>query len=258
MWNDLVQDVSFALRSLRKTPGFAVIAIVTLALGVGANTAIFSVINSVLLRPLPYRDADRLVFIWATNGSSARGPLSPARFLDFRDGLGSVSAAAGICQFGVILAGGGPPEQIDASSVSSSFFDVLGARPLVGDVFHANTADDRAVVLSHGLWVRRFGSDPGIVGRDITINGARRQVVAVMRQDFGWPGVTGGSTGGSSPGAVDSWRGAGHPPDTRRQSGREPLRRQESRDPSNGRAPSRRRHARAGTARGGRPCGASG
>ena len=199
MWNDIVQDVSFALRSLRKTPGFAVIAIVTLALGVGANTAIFSVINSVLLRPLPYRDADRLVFIWATNGSSARGPLSPARFLDFRDGLGSVSTAAGICQFGVILTGGGPPEQLDASSVSSSFFDVLGARPLVGDVFHANTADDRAVVLSHGLWVRRFGSDPGIVGRDITINGARRQVVAVMRQDFGWPGVTGGSTGGSSP-----------------------------------------------------------
>ena len=199
MWNDIVQDVSFALRSLRKTPGFAVIAIVTLALGVGANTAIFSVINSVLLRPLPYRDADRLVFVWATNGSSARGPLSPARFLDFRDGLGSVSTAAGICQFGVILTGGGPPEQLDASSVSSSFFDVLGARPLVGDVFHANTADDRAVVLSHGLWVRRFGSDPGIVGRDITINGARRQVVAVMRQDFGWPGVTGGLTGGSSP-----------------------------------------------------------
>ena len=130
MWNDIVQDVSFALRSLRKTPGFAVVAIVTLALGVGANTAIFSVINSVLLRPLPYRDADRLVFIWATNGSSARGPLSPARFLDFRDGFGSVSTAAGICQFGVILTGGGPPEQLDASSVSSSFFDVLGARPL--------------------------------------------------------------------------------------------------------------------------------
>jgi putative ABC transport system permease protein len=199
MWNDALQDVSFALRSLRKGPGFAVVAIVTLALGIGANTAIFSVINSVLLRPLPYRHADQLVFIWATNGSPARGPLSPARFQDFRDGLGSVSIAAGICQFGVVLTGGGPPEQIDASSVSSSFFDVLGAPPLLGDMFHTHAADDRAVVLSYGLWVRRFGSDPGVVGRDITINGAARHVVAVMRQDFGWPGVTGGSTGGSSP-----------------------------------------------------------
>jgi putative ABC transport system permease protein len=199
MWNDVVQDLSFALRSLRKTPGFAAIAIVTLALGVGANTAIFSVINSVLLRPLPYRNAEQLVFIWSTNGSPARGPLSPARFLDFRDGLGSLSNAAGICQFGVILTGGGPPEQIDASSVSSTFFDVLGARPMFGDTFHAGTAAERTVVLSYGLWVRRFGSDPGIIGRDITINGAARQVVAVMRQDFGWPGVTGGSTGGSSP-----------------------------------------------------------
>lgn len=199
MWNDVVQDVSFALRSLRKTPGFAAVAILTLALGVGANTAIFSVINSVLLRPLPYRNAEQLVFIWSTNGSPARGPLSPARFLDFRDGLSSLSNAAGICQFGVILTGGGPPEQIDASSVSSTFFDVLGARPMLGDTFHAGTAAERAVVLSYGLWVRRFGSDPGIIGRDITINGANRQVVAVMRQDFGWPGVTGGSTGGSSP-----------------------------------------------------------
>ena len=161
MWNDVVQDVSFALRSLRKTPGFAAVAILTLALGVGANTAIFSVINSVLLRPLPYRNAEQLVFIWSTNGSPARGPLSPARFLDFRDGLSSLSNAAGICQFGVILTGGGPPEQIDASSVSSTFFDVLGARPMLGDTFHAGTAAERAVVLSYGLWVRRFGSDPG-------------------------------------------------------------------------------------------------
>ncbi|MEN3339375.1 MAG: hypothetical protein V7647_3051 [Acidobacteriota bacterium] len=199
MLNETLRDVSFAVRSLRKAPAFAVIAILTLALGVGANTAIFSVINSVLLRPLPYRDADRLVFIWNTSGGPARVPLSPARFLDFRDRLGAVSIAAGICQFGVVLTGGGPAEQIDASSVSSSFFDVLGARPLLGDVFHARTAADRAVVLSYGLWVRRFGSDPGIVGRDIAINGARRQVVGVMRQDFGWPGVTGGSTGGSSP-----------------------------------------------------------
>jgi putative ABC transport system permease protein len=199
MWSDAVQDFLYSLRSLRKAPGFAAVAILTLALGVGANTAIFSVINSVLLRPLPYRDAGRLVFVWNSNASLARSPLSPARFLDFRDRLGSLSMSAGICQFGVILTGGGSPEQIDGSSVSSNFFDVLGASPLLGNPFHAGVADERAVVLSYGLWVRRFGSDPRIVGRDITIDGTARRVHAVMRQDFGWPGVTGGSTGGNMP-----------------------------------------------------------
>jgi putative ABC transport system permease protein len=198
MWPSAIQDVSFALRSLRRSPGFAAVAILTLSLGIGANTAIFSVINSVLLRPLPYRDAQKVVFLWMTNGPS-RGPLSPARFVDFRDRMTSFSASAGICQFGVILTGAGAPEQLDASSVSSSFFDVLGARPLLGDPFHTGSGDERAVVLSHGLWVRRFGSDSGIVGREITINGAARRVVAVMRKDFSWPGVTGWSTGGSMP-----------------------------------------------------------
>ena len=199
MWNDIVQDVSFALRSLRKTPGFAVIAIVTLALGVGANTAIFSVINSVLLRPLPYRDADRLVFIWATDGSAARGPLSPARFLDFRDGLGSVSAAAGICQFGVILTGGGPPEQ---NRRLERFVELLRC---------ARCASARRGRLSRQHRGRsRRRAEPWTLGASLRLGpGDRRSrhhhqrrpppVVAVMRQDFGWPSVTGGSTGGRSP-----------------------------------------------------------
>ena len=122
-----------------------------------------------------------------------------------------METVAGICQFGVTLTGGspaGPPEQLDASSVSSSFFDALGAPPLLGDAFHAHAADDRAVVLSYGLWVRRFGSDPRIIGRDITINGTARRVAAVMRKDFNWPAVTGASTGTSVP---ELWiPGAGH------------------------------------------------
>jgi predicted permease len=199
MWTETVQDAAFAVRSLRKAPGFAVLAILTLSLGIGANTAIFSVINSVLLRPLPYRDAERIVFLWTSAGGPTRAPLSPARFVDFRDRMSSVTAAAGICQFGVTLTGAGAPEQVDASSVSSSFFDVLGARPLLGDPFHSGSADERAVVLSYGLWVRRFGADTGIVGRDITVNGASRRVAAVMRKDFNWPAVTGGSTGSSMP-----------------------------------------------------------
>ena len=208
MWTDIRHDALYAMRSLAKTPGFTAVAVLTLALGIGANTAIFSVINSVLLRPLPYRDADRIVFVWTRTQNAARAPLSPARYLDFRDRMQSLTGLAGICQFSVRLTGGGDPEQIDASSVSSSFFDVLGARPLLGDPFHAATADARAVVLSYGLWVRRFGSDRGIVGREITINGTARRVAAVMAKDFSWPAVTALPNNGGGP---ELWiPGAGH------------------------------------------------
>src|SRR3954451_17080448 len=125
MWADIIQDSRFALRSLQKTPGFTAIANLTLSLGIGANTAIFSVVNSVLLRPLPYRDADQLVFVWDTGRNAARAPLSPARFLDFRERSTVILAGAGICQFAVTLTGGGTPEQVNAASVSSDFFDVL-------------------------------------------------------------------------------------------------------------------------------------
>ncbi len=124
--------------------------------------------------------------------------MSPARFADFRSRLTSLSLA-GICQFGVTLQGSGVPEQLDASSVSSGFFDILGAAPLLGDPFHAGSADPRAVVLSYGLWVRRFGADRSIVGREITINGTSRRVAAVMPREFTWPGITGSSIGGPFP-----------------------------------------------------------
>ncbi|MEP6593841.1 MAG: ABC transporter permease, partial [Acidobacteriota bacterium] len=195
-----MRDVWFAVRSLRRTPGFTALAVLTLALGTGANTAIFTVINGVLVRPLPYYQPDRLVFLWTATATATGGrdTLSPARFLDFRRGMTSLSMAA-ICQFGVTLSGPGGAEQVDASSVSSGFFDVLGAPPLLGDPFHAGSADPRAVVLSHGLWVRRFGADPAIVGQEVVINGTPRRVAAVMPREFAWPGVTSASTGGGAP-----------------------------------------------------------
>jgi predicted permease len=164
--------------------------VLTLALGIGANTAIFSVINGVLLRPQPYRDPGRLAFLWTTGQSGAREPLTPARLVDFREQLTSVTGIAGISQFSFNLTGSGEAERLAGSSVSSSFFDLLGTAPLLGDVFHTGRAPDDAVVLSYGLWMRRFGGDRSIVGRQLVLNGAARTVIAVMPPQFDWPVVT--------------------------------------------------------------------
>jgi len=188
------QDFVYALRGLKKSPGFTLIAIVTLALGIGANTAIFSIINTVILRHLPYRSPEQIVFIWSASASSPRETLTPGRLLDFREQLTSMSEVAGISQIPLNLTGGGEPERLNASSVSSSFFDILGVPALLGDPFHTGTVDDRAVVLSYGLWATRFASDPAIVGRQITLNGSARTVVAVMPADFEWPAITATST----------------------------------------------------------------
>jgi putative ABC transport system permease protein len=185
-WTDFRQDVSYALRGLRRAPSFTAVAVLTLALGIGANTAIFSVINTALLRPLPYPDGDRLVFVWNVREGKPE-PLGPGRMRDFKTQSMSFSGFAGISHISYTLTGSGDAERISGSSVSSAFFDVLGARPLLGDPFHADAADPSAVVLSHGLWKRRFGADPSIVGRTITLNGRPRIVMAVMRPDFFWP-----------------------------------------------------------------------
>jgi predicted permease len=195
MWTDFTQDVRYALRGLRRAPGFTAVAVLTLALGIGANTAIFSVINTALLRPLPYADGDRLVFIWNARDGQPE-PLGPGRMRDMQRQATSFSGVAAISHISYTLTGAGDAERIAGSSVASSFFDVLGARPLLGEPFHANAADPSAVVLSHALWTRRFGADPSIVGRTITLNLRPRLVLAVMRPDFFWPIIT------ARPGAI--------------------------------------------------------
>jgi putative ABC transport system permease protein len=212
MWTDFRQDVGYALRGLRRAPAFTLIAIATLALGIGANTAIFSVIDAALLRPLPYQDGDRLVFVWNTHDGQPE-PLGPGRMLDFSRQATSLRGFAGISHLSLTLTGAGDPERFQGSSVSSTFFDVLGARPLLGEPFHANAADWSSIVLSHGLWVRRFGSDPSIIGRSITLNGTPRQVVAVMRPDLLWPFITARAGAGTGP---EFWvpAGAGDVPRT--------------------------------------------
>ncbi|MFL6281018.1 MAG: ABC transporter permease [Vicinamibacterales bacterium] len=195
----MTRDLLFALRTLSKAPGFTLVAVMTLALGIGANTAIFSVIDSVMLRPLAYDQPERLVFLWSSRASSIREPLTPARLVDFREQLTSVSAIAGISQIPLNLTGIGDPERLEASSVSSSFFDILGTPAFLGDPFHAGRADDRAVVLSYGLWSRRFGADRGIIGRQIVLNGTARSVVAVMPRNFDWPAITAAPGSGGGP-----------------------------------------------------------
>jgi putative ABC transport system permease protein len=190
MWSDLQQDVAYAVRGLRRTPGFAVVALLTLAIGIGANTAIFSVVNAVLLRPLPFADSPRVVFLWNRTPEGLPTPLGPGRMMDFRAQAMSFSGFAGISHLSYTLTGAGDPETIPGASVSSTFFDVLGVKPLLGDTFHGGRADPNAVVLGYGLWARRFGADPTIVGKAITLNRRARTVVAVMPQQFFWPFIT--------------------------------------------------------------------
>jgi len=196
MWTDFAQDVRYAIRGLRRSPGFTFVAILTLALGIGANTAIFSVINAALLKPLPFPRPDRLVFLWNTRPGGDLEPLGPGRMLDFRSQSTSFSGFAGISHMSFTVTGSGEPERVNGSSVSSTFFDVLEARPLLGEPFHSNAADPSAVVLSEGLWRRHFAADAGIIGRTIVLNKRPRHVLAVMPRQFAWPMITSRSAPG--------------------------------------------------------------
>ena len=196
---DAGSDIFYALRGLRRTPGFTAVVVLTLALGIGANTAIFSVVNAAMLRPLPFRDPNRLVFLWNRTPGGDPSPLAPARMLDFGRQMTSFDGVAAIAHIGLTLTKSGEPELLNAASVSSTFFDVLGVRPLIGDTFHGGHADPSAVVLGYELWTRRFGADPALVGRTITLNGRPRVVMAVMGPDFKWPYITARPTIGSGP-----------------------------------------------------------
>ncbi|MDQ2870203.1 MAG: ABC transporter permease [Acidobacteriota bacterium] len=181
----LLQDLRYAFRAFRRSPGFAAIAILTLALGIGANTAIFSVVDAVLLRDLPFRQASRLVFLFAT--SPARGVdtdvTSIANYLDWRNQSTVFERVGGFDTDGGSLTSGGEPEAVALALVSSNFFEVLGVRPALGRSFRdgedgVNPAP--VVMLGHDLWVRRFGGDRGVVGRTIQIDGVSKQVVGVL------------------------------------------------------------------------------
>jgi len=194
MMETLWQDIKYGLRMLGKSPGFAGVAVLTVALGIGANTAIFSVINAVLLKPLPYPNPDGLVKVW-THFTGIGLPndqnwFSPPEFRDLREQNRSFSDVAVLDNGRYSLGVSGNPQSVDGAAVSPSLFTILGVSPQLGRTFTAEEAEqghDRVVILGHGLWQRAFGADPQIVGKDLAIDGRSCTVIGVMPQGFDYP-----------------------------------------------------------------------
>ncbi|MCY1076871.1 ABC transporter permease [Archangium lansingense] len=182
-----LQDARFALRLLRKSPAFTVAAVLTLALGIGANTAIFSVVNGVLLRPLPFQDPEKLVFIWEGTPTFPEMSVSLPNFQDWRERQKSFTDLAGFRSGGYDLTGVDIPERVTARLVSASLFPMLGVQPALGRNFlpeEDTRGGPPVALLNHGFWVRRFGQDPGIVGKTLTLNGVPHTVVGVLPAGF--------------------------------------------------------------------------
>ena len=198
--DDLTQDLRYGLRALRRSPGFAATALLTLALGIGANTAIFSVVRGVLLEPLPFREPERLVRLWNAHPANGvdQAPLSEPDFLDWRAQSQLTESMGGYFIAGMDLTGIGNPEHFSAALVTDGFFETLGTparlgRPLLPE--EQVVGRNRSVVLSHDFWTRRFAGDPSLVGRSITLNGEPFEVVGVMPPGFIYPGER----------AIDAW-----------------------------------------------------
>ena len=190
MLDTFVQDVRFGARALRRNPGFAGIAVITLALGIGATAAVFSVVNAVLFRPLPWAEPDRAVMIWSKWTSFDKTWVAAGEVVDYRRRAKSLDQVAAWSEGQVNLVGDGEPERVAAASVSANTFSTLGVSPFAGRTFTA--AEDapngpRVVVLGHALWTRRYAADPGIVGRSIQINGQGHEVLGVMPAGFVLP-----------------------------------------------------------------------
>ena len=182
----LLQDVRYAVRALIKNPGFSIAAIVTLALGIGANTAMFSVVNTVLLQPLPYADAHEVVRIQNSWAGTPRGALSEAEFLDFEQRLGSFSAV-GAYSFGAVnITGDGEPLRVSGAFLSSGVFPALGATAAIGRVFNRNEdlADAPVLMISDGFWRDRFAASRDVIGQTLTWNGQDYEIIGVMRPNF--------------------------------------------------------------------------
>ena len=191
----LLQDIRFGFRMLLKAPGFTAVAVIVLALGIGANTAIFSVVNAVLLRPLPYPQPDRLVQVWHTPPQSSfpgmtRFSVSPANYLDWVNQNHSFEQMAiyGFVNFN--LTGKGEPESLIATRVSSNFFSVLRTQPMAGRVFSSeedSAGHGNVVMISHAFWQSHFGANPNTVGQTISLNSEPYTIVGIMPAKFAFP-----------------------------------------------------------------------
>ena len=187
---NLLFDLRFGLRTLLKNPAVSAVAILAIALGTGANSAIFSVVNAVVLRPLPYENPDRLVLVWGKNPTTARDAISVPDFLDYRNQNHVFTQMAGFAYDDFNLSTGDEPEHVQGTMVSANYFSVLGTRLSQGTTFRPEDDQpgaNRVVIVGYGLWKRRFGSDPNFVGQPILLNGASFTVVGVGPQGFQSP-----------------------------------------------------------------------
>ncbi|MGI8995222.1 MAG: ADOP family duplicated permease [Pyrinomonadaceae bacterium] len=189
MLETLLQDIRYGARVLAKHKGFTAVAVITLALGIGANTAIFSVVNELLLRPLPYRDAERLVMLWEiTSEGRHQNTTSRANFRGWREQNTAFEGMAAFSDQRLTLTGDGEPEEVSVQLATPELFRVLGVEPLLGRGLTQEGERPAApeVVLSHGFWQRRYGGDPGVVGKPVTLNGVPCTVAGVLPAGFQW------------------------------------------------------------------------
>ena len=186
---ELKQDVTYAVRAMRRAPGFAAVAVLTLAAGIGVNTAMFSVVNAVLLRPLPYGNADSLLALWNRWPGTDRAALSDPELLDFRERARTTEVAA-FAEASDNLTGRGEPERLVFTAVTANWLDVLGVTPALGRNFRLDeelAANNDVVILTDGLWRRLFDASPSALGQTITLDNQPFTVVGVLPPGFAVP-----------------------------------------------------------------------
>ena len=192
MTGAVVGELRLAVRRLRRSPGFTAAAVLTLALGIGANSALFSLADAALLRPLPYPTTDRLMMLWETQPAAGkpRERASAANFIDWRRQTSAFDEMAAWDDWGMAFTGAGEPEELSAVRVSPNLFSRLGVAPALGRAFlpeEETSGRDRVVVLSHDFWAGRFGGDPEVIGRTLTLDGQPHEIVGVMPEGFRFP-----------------------------------------------------------------------
>ena len=179
----MLQDIRYALRSSLRRPAFAILVVLTLGVGIGANSAMFSIVNSVLLQPLPYERSEELVYMFGAFRGSTQASISPPDFLDYRERQTVFSSLAARTLFGTAVIGGGDrPERVPASIATANFFSTLGVQPILGRAFRPDEEQGAhdIVIISHGLWQQRFGASAGVLGTSVSIDERPHTVVGVL------------------------------------------------------------------------------
>lgn len=187
-----IQDVRFSLRTLRKSPAFFAVAVVTLAMGIGATVAAFSVVNSVLLRPFGFSNSEKLLWIYSQRPDNPRANLSLPEYCDYRDQNTLFDGLAAIASFNPGLSDSGEPERVQGVKMTANAFTILGLRPLIGRTLIADDDKNGAepvVLLSYGVWARRYAKNPDVVGRSVNVNGESRQIIGVLPSSFALPNL---------------------------------------------------------------------